>query len=72
MESKLSPLLDIPTAAKLLGISKSKLYTMAAQRQIPSVKMGKNIKIRESDLEKWIEAHCQDALLDDRYMQKVK
>ena len=64
MESKLSPLLSIPAAAKLLGISKSKLYAMAAQRQIPTVRIGKNVKVRESDLEKWIEAHRHEELPD--------
>ncbi len=71
METKISPLLSIPAAAKLLGISKSKMYAMAAQRRIPTVKIGKNIKIKESDLEKWIEAHRQEELSDAWFVPRL-
>jgi excisionase family DNA binding protein len=44
----------VPEVAKLLKISQSKLYAWAKQGKIPSVKIGKNVRIRESDLIDWL------------------
>lgn len=42
--------------AKYLKISKSKLYLMIARREIPFIRIGvKSVRIRESDLIKWLE-----------------
>jgi excisionase family DNA binding protein len=44
----------VPEVAKILKISQSKLYAWAKQGKLPSVKIGKNVRIRESDLVEWL------------------
>lgn len=48
----------IPQVAEILQMSKSKVYLWAQQRRLPTVKIGRNVRIRESDLTKWIEKNC--------------
>lgn len=48
-------ILTIPEVAKYLKISKSKVYILAQRNLIPSIKLGRNIRIKESDLDKWLE-----------------
>ena len=47
-------ILTIPEVAKYLKISKSKIYYLVAKKRIPHVKIGRNVRIRESDLQKWM------------------
>lgn len=53
-------IMTIPQVADYLQISKSKLYWLVQTRQIPHIKIGRNVRIRESDLERWIEAQKYD------------
>lgn len=48
----------IPEVAKYLKMSKSKLYYLVQRNQIPHVRIGRNVRIRKSDLNAWIEANC--------------
>jgi len=48
----------IPQVAEILQMSKSKVYLWAQQRRIPTVRIGRNVRIRGSDLLKWIEKNC--------------
>ena len=50
-------ILTIPQVAKYLKISKSKIYYLVKRREIPHSKIGRNVRIRESDLAKWLEKH---------------
>jgi excisionase family DNA binding protein len=50
-------ILTIPEVAKYLKVSRSKVYSLVARRTLPYVKMGRNVRIRESDLRVWIEAN---------------
>ena len=45
----------IPEVAAYLKISKSKIYHLVARKEIPHLKLGRNVRIRESDLQKWLE-----------------
>jgi len=49
------PIMTIPEVAKYLKISRSKAYYMVSRRQLPYVSLGKNKRIRWSDLKTWIE-----------------
>ncbi|MAU01491.1 MAG: hypothetical protein CL608_30490 [Anaerolineaceae bacterium] len=51
----LEPILTVSEAAAYLKLSKSKLYLMVQKKQIPHLKMGKSVRIRECDLLAWIE-----------------
>ena len=45
----------IPEVAKHLKLSKSKVYYLVQQRKIPHVRIGRNVRIKESDLRAWME-----------------
>lgn len=45
----------VPEVAKYLKICKSKMYLLVRRGEIPYIKIGKNVRIRESDLIEWIE-----------------
>jgi excisionase family DNA binding protein len=55
-------ILTIPEVARYLKISKSKIYYLVQRREIPHVKIGRNVRIKESDLAKWLDKH-QDSTL---------
>jgi excisionase family DNA binding protein len=40
-----------------LKISKSKMYYLVKRKEIPYVRIGRNVRIKESDLTKWLEKH---------------
>jgi len=48
-------LLTTEQVAALLQISKFTVYRMAVDRAIPAFKIGKVWRVRESDLDKWID-----------------
>jgi excisionase family DNA binding protein len=51
----MSPLLSIPEAAKLLGISESTMRTHVSCRRIAHRKIGGSIRFTESDIEEFVE-----------------
>ena len=50
----------VPEVAEYLKMSKSKVYYLVQQKKIPHVKIGRNVRIRESDLTVWIEERIQN------------
>jgi excisionase family DNA binding protein len=50
-------ILTIPEVARYLKISKSKIYYLVQRREIPHIKIGRNVRIRENDLVRWLERH---------------
>ncbi len=51
----------IPEVAAYLKISRSKIYYLVSQKQIPHLKVGRNVRIRESDLQKWLDLQTEKA-----------
>ena len=49
----------IPEVAAYLKISKSKIYYLVARKEIPHLKVGRNVRIRESDLQNWLELQVE-------------
>lgn len=48
-------LLVRPTeAAELLGVSRSKIYELLASGELPSVKIGKSIRVPVEELRQWV------------------
>jgi excisionase family DNA binding protein len=45
----------VPEVAELLKISQSKMYRLVQKGVIPYIKIGRNVRIRESDLLAWID-----------------
>ncbi len=56
-------LLKVDEAATLLGSTPGSLYRKAFRRDIPSVKIGKSLRFRLTDLERLIEAGTRPARL---------
>jgi excisionase family DNA binding protein len=52
-------IMTIPEVAEYLKLSKSKVYDLAKRGQLPTIKIGKNVRVRESDLIQWIEKQTQ-------------
>jgi excisionase family DNA binding protein len=52
-------LLTAAEVAALLKISKAKVYLLAQKKKIPHIKLDRNIRIRESDLIKWLESQTE-------------
>ena len=52
MENK--KLLNADQVAHILGISRSKVYQMMRLREIPTITLGKNVRVSRDDLENFI------------------
>jgi excisionase family DNA binding protein len=50
-------LLSIPEVCQQLGMGKSWVYRRVHEGEIPSVKLGRTIKVRRSELENYLEEH---------------
>ncbi len=48
-------LLKPTEVTELLGIGRSLVYELIAQGQIPSIRLGRCIRVRRDALQKWIE-----------------
>lgn len=53
--------MTVPEVADMLKISKAKIYILAQKKKIPHIKIDRNIRIRESDLLKWLEKQTEPA-----------
>lgn len=54
-------LLRIDEAADVLGLSRSKVYQLAASGLIPSIKIGRSRRIPAAGLQRWIAVRIADA-----------
>lgn len=45
----------VPEVASYLKMSRSKVYHLDQTRETPLIKINRNVRIRETDLKKWIE-----------------
>ena len=57
----MEPVMTVPQVAEYLQISKSKIYLMIKRGEIPYIRIGKCVRIMESDLDEWLEARRQPA-----------
>ncbi len=55
--------MTIPEVADYLKMSKSKLYILVQRGSIPHIKIGRNVRIKEGDLQRWLENHKEKALI---------
>jgi excisionase family DNA binding protein len=47
-------LVTLPEAARLLGVSRSKLYELVAAGELPTVRIGRSRRIAVADLEEFV------------------
>ena len=53
--SAAAPLLDIPAAADRLGVSERWVRRAVAERRLPFVKVGRYVRFRPADLDRYID-----------------
>jgi excisionase family DNA binding protein len=58
------PVLTIPEVARYLKMSKSKIYDLVSKKEIPHLKIGRNVRIRQADLQRWMEAQTAQLNFD--------
>jgi excisionase family DNA binding protein len=52
-------LLRIPEAAETLGLGRTKIYELIAIGELPTIRVGRAVRISVSTLQKWVEAREQ-------------
>ncbi len=55
-------LLRIPEVAETLGIGRTKIYEMIATGELPTIRVGRAVRISVCTLQKWVEAREQQGL----------
>lgn len=50
-------LLTVPEVAERLRVPKARVYELARSRDLPSVRLGKCVRVRPEDLRVWIAKH---------------
>jgi excisionase family DNA binding protein len=55
-------LLRIPEVAETLGIGRTKIYEMIATGELPTIRVGRAVRISVSTLQKWVEEREQQGL----------
>ena len=58
---EMEKIFTVPEVAEYLKMSKAKVYYLLNNREIPHLKLGRNVRIRKSDLDKYLE----DRLMED-------
>lgn len=53
------PILTVRQVAEYLQLSKSKIYYLIQRRQIPCIRLDRNVRIRLSDLKKWLDQRIE-------------
>lgn len=50
------PILTVKDVSKYLKISKAKIYYLIQRKKMPHIKIGRNVRVRYSDLLQWIDS----------------
>jgi excisionase family DNA binding protein len=54
-----APLLTVEEAARFLRLSRAKTYALAASGDLPSVRLGKSVRIPRARLMAWLDAQSR-------------
>ena len=55
-------LLRIPEAAETLGLGRTKIYELIAIGELPTIRVGRAVRISVSTLQKWVEEREQQGV----------
>lgn len=47
--------LKVPEVAQVLRIARSRAYELVAEGEIPSVRIGRSVRVSRRELERWLE-----------------
>jgi excisionase family DNA binding protein len=51
--------LKVPEVAKVLRIARSRAYELVAEGEIPSVRIGRSVRVSRRELDRWLEEQRQ-------------
>jgi len=51
--------LKVPEVAKMLRIARSRAYELVADGEIPSVRIGRSVRVSRRELDRWLEKQRQ-------------
>ena len=60
----LPQVLTVPEVARLLQLSRSKVYELAAKNELPVIRIGRSVRVSLADLVRWLEARRDPFSLD--------
>ncbi len=52
-------ILTVAQVAKYLQISKTKIYYLIQRRSMPGIRVGRNVRVRQSELLKWLDLQAK-------------
>lgn len=47
--------LKVPEVAKVLRIARSRAYELVAEGEIPSVRIGRSVRVNRGELDRWLQ-----------------
>jgi excisionase family DNA binding protein len=51
--------LKVPEVAEVLRIARNRAYELVAEGEIPSVRIGRSVRVSRKELERWLEEQRQ-------------
>jgi excisionase family DNA binding protein len=51
--------LKVPEVAEVLRIARSRAYELVANGEIPSIRIGRSVRVSRKELERWLEEQRQ-------------
>jgi excisionase family DNA binding protein len=51
--------LKVPEVARIIRVARSRAYELVAEGEIPSIRIGRSVKVSRRDLERWLEEQRQ-------------
>jgi excisionase family DNA binding protein len=51
--------LKVPEVAAVLRIARSRVYELVGEGEIPSVRIGRSVRVSRKELERWLEGQRQ-------------
>jgi len=63
----LPQIMTVPEAADYLKLSKSKVYNLIQTGKMPHLRIGRNVRIRQADLLKWLEIKSRSTREIERF-----
>ena len=55
MDEQRREYLKVPEVAEMLQIARSRAYELVGNGEIPSVRIGRSLRVSRKDLERWLE-----------------
>ena len=59
MDDQRHEYLKVPEVAEVLRIARSRAYELVAEGEIPSIKIGRSVRVSRKELERWLEEQRQ-------------